>query len=255
MSRVRLAFQNANGRGQSYNQFVGMLTLDIKNAFNSVPWDRILDALIRKNTPPYLLNIIGQCLSGIVVYTPDGSARPVYVSCGVSQRSVLGPYLWNVLYDDLLAIQLPPDVEIITFADDLALVGTATVPYLLEARLERALRDVADWLAVNGLELAIDKSEVILLTNLNKHNRMTVEFGGLRFESKNAVKYLGVTIDPRLHFKEHAELAAKRASDTCHQLTQILPNSEDPGSVRGRCWPRWLPPGCFMELLVSLHNG
>jgi len=57
MSRVRSAVQNANdGRGQAYNLFVGMLTLDVKNAFNSAPWDKILDALARKNTPPYLLN-------------------------------------------------------------------------------------------------------------------------------------------------------------------------------------------------------
>jgi len=111
----------------------------------------------------------------IVVRAPDGSARHVDVSCGVLQGSVLGPDLWNALYDDLLKIQLPPDVEIISFADDVALVATATVSYLLEERLERALGDVADWLAANGLELAIDKSEAILLTNRNKHNRMTVE--------------------------------------------------------------------------------
>jgi len=56
---------------------------------------------------------------------------------------------------------------------------------------------------------------------------MTVRFQG-HFESKPAVKYLGVKIDPRLHFREHAELAAKRASDTCRQLTQILPNLRGP---------------------------
>jgi len=42
------------------------------------------------------------------------------------------------------------------------------------------------------------------------------------------VKYLGVSIDPRLHFREHAELAAKRVSVTCRQLTQILPNLRGP---------------------------
>jgi len=230
MSRVRAAVQDANGRGHAYNRFVGMLTLDVKNAFNSAPWDRIIDALVRKDAPPYLINIIGQYLSErkIVVHAPDGSSRHVDVSCGVPQGSVLGPDLWNVLYDDLLGIQLPPDVEVIAFADDVALMATATVPFLLEERLEQALGDVADWLAANGLELAIEKSEAILLTNRNKHNRMAVEFRGHRFESKSAVKYLGVIIDPRLHFKEHAELAAKRASDTCRQLTQILPNLRGP---------------------------
>jgi len=37
MCRVRRIFQDANGRGQAYNLFVGMLTLDVKNAFNSSP--------------------------------------------------------------------------------------------------------------------------------------------------------------------------------------------------------------------------
>lgn len=164
MSRVRSAVQYANARGQAYKLFVGMLTLVVKNAFNSARWDKILDALMRKNTPPYLRNIIGQYLSErrIVVHAPDGSARSVDVSCGVPQGSVLGPDLSNVLYDDLLGIRLPPDVEIIAFPDDVALMATATVPFLLEERLEQALGDVADWLAANGLELAIEKSELIL---------------------------------------------------------------------------------------------
>jgi len=230
MSKVRSAYRNANGRGQAYNLFVGMLTLDVKNAFNSAPWDKIIDALARKNTPPYLLNIIGRYLSErkIIVHAPDGSTRHVDVSCGVPQGSVLGPDLWNALYDELLEIQLPPDVEIVAFADDVALLATASVPFLLEERLEQALGDVVDWLTANGLELAIEKTEAVLLTNRNKHNRMTVRFRGHLFESKEAVKYLGVLIDPRLHFRQHAEQAAKRASDTCRHLTQILPNLRGP---------------------------
>lgn len=58
------------------------------------------------------------------------------VICGVPQGSVLGLDLWNVLYDVLLEIQLLPDVELIAFADDVALLATATVPFLLEERLE-----------------------------------------------------------------------------------------------------------------------
>jgi len=139
--------------GQAYNLFVGMLTLDVKNAFNSAPWDKILDALRRKSTPRYLLNILGQYLRDrrIVVYGNDGAARVVNVSCGVQQGSVLGPDLWNVLYDELLGISLPPNVEVIAFADDVALVATASVPYLLEERLEIALGDVVRCMSVNGL--------------------------------------------------------------------------------------------------------
>jgi len=63
MNRVRKIYPDANGRGQAYNLFVGMLTLDVKNAFNSAPWATILSSLEWKRTPSYLRNIIGQYLS------------------------------------------------------------------------------------------------------------------------------------------------------------------------------------------------
>lgn len=45
MSRVKTIFQNANGKGQGRNLFVGMLTLDVKNAFNSASSVGIRSAL------------------------------------------------------------------------------------------------------------------------------------------------------------------------------------------------------------------
>lgn len=38
----------------------------------------------------------------------------------MAQGSVLGPDLWNNLYDDILKIKLPNDSKLIDFADDLA---------------------------------------------------------------------------------------------------------------------------------------
>lgn len=225
MSRVRSVFQDANGRGQARNLFVGMLLLDVKNAFNSASWPCIMSALERKETPKYLRNIIGQYLSNrTILVSGGGRDRPIKVSCGVPQGSVIGPDLWNVLYDDLLRLNLPTNVEIIAFADDIALVATASTPFLLEELLEVALGAVMDWMRDNGLELAIEKTEAIVLTNRNKHNSMTVRCGLLSFPSVRCVKYLGVLLDARLHFNEHGEHAAARAGEACRQLTRILPN-------------------------------
>lgn len=58
MSRVRELVEVANGRCQAYNWYVGMITEDVKNAFNSVPWHHILEALRVKNVPEYLRSII-----------------------------------------------------------------------------------------------------------------------------------------------------------------------------------------------------
>lgn len=57
------------------------------------------------------------------------------LSSSVPQRSVLGPTLWNVLYDDHLRLPLPDGVEYLAFADDIALVATAE---------KHLLRDVDD---------------------------------------------------------------------------------------------------------------
>lgn len=97
---------------------------------------------------------------------------------------MLGPDLWNVMYDDLLKILLHRDVENIAFADDIALITTATVPYVLEDRLESAFTDIVKWMDETGLILAIEITEVVILTRRIIHNIMTVSYGNHRFESK-----------------------------------------------------------------------
>jgi len=80
------------------------------------------------------------------------------------------------MYDDLLKIALPEDTELLAFADDVAIVCTAQVPFLLEERLGTALQDVVGWMSENNLELALQKTEAIVFTNRNTRNTMNVEF-------------------------------------------------------------------------------
>lgn len=45
---------------------------------------------------------------------------------------MLGPALWDVAYSSILRMEVPPGVQPIGFADDLAIVGTAVTGELLE---------------------------------------------------------------------------------------------------------------------------
>lgn len=128
------------------------------------------------------------------------------------------------MYDDLLKIRLPEDTELVPFADDVAVITTGVVPFLLEERMGEALSDVIAWMTTHGLELALQKTEAIVFTKKNKRNTMTVKYLQNAFTSSRCVKYLGVLFDPRLHFQEHAMQAAKRAAEAGRCLTQILPN-------------------------------
>lgn len=183
ITRLQAVIRNANGRTSAYNKYVGMLTLNVKNAFNSASWDSILRALERTETPKYLQNILGQYLSKrrIVFDRSDGTSINTDVSCDVPQGSVLGPDLWNLMYDGLMRISLLEDTELIAFADYVAIVCTAQIPFLLEERLEAALQDVVSWMTENGLELSLFKTEAIVLTNRNDRNSITVELPPHRF--------------------------------------------------------------------------
>lgn len=49
------------------------------------------------------------------------------------------PALWNIYYDNLLRLELPPGSVTVGFADDVAVVVTAHIPALIKSRLKSAV--------------------------------------------------------------------------------------------------------------------
>jgi len=100
------------------------VSLDIANAFNTLPWRWIVGAL-HHHVPRYLIAMIGDYFRGRVLEyrDRDGTVKERSVGCGIPQGSVLGPLLWNLAYDRVLRSALPPGSTVVCYADDTSCPG------------------------------------------------------------------------------------------------------------------------------------
>lgn len=73
---------------------------------------------------------------------------------------------------------MPHGVEIIAFADDVALVPKTVITFKVKELLEEAAEITLQWLENTGLEVAITKSEEMLYNKKRKHNTITVNMRG-----------------------------------------------------------------------------
>ena len=111
--------------------FCAVVTLDVKNAFNTANWEHIYQAPNRR-LPLYLMRVTSSYLEDrtLMVETDDGT-KDIEITAGVAQESVGGPTIWNIHYDALLRLILPKDVVLVGYAGDVAMVAVvATIEEL-----------------------------------------------------------------------------------------------------------------------------
>ncbi|XP_076482272.1 uncharacterized protein LOC143303942 [Bombus vancouverensis nearcticus] len=85
------------------------VSLDVTNAFNSIPWARIVESLRHFEVPAYLVGIIPAYLTDrYIVYAGKNGEERRRIERGVPQGSVLGPILWITAYDSVLRCPMPP---------------------------------------------------------------------------------------------------------------------------------------------------
>lgn len=206
-----------------------VVTLDVRNAFNSASWQLILEKLRSRGISESLIKIVASYLSERkILLESDSEPKLIKINSGVPQGSVMGPTLWNVLYDEVLTTELPAGVKLVGFADDIAVVAKAKSEELLTNLVNRGLQRVAKGMKRLHLELAPEKTEAVLLTRRRKIRPILFEVQGTTFGPTKAVKYLGVWLDTKMTFAEHVNQAIIKAEKTIKALSNLMPNIGGP---------------------------
>lgn len=209
------------------------ISLDISNAFNSLPWPSVGDALRNRGVPDYLRRILGSYLSQRSVEYSDGNGvahtRPM--TAGVPQGSVLGPVLWNLCFDSIPRVKVERGCAVICYADDTLVLGSGrdaeTAVIMANIQVARVCRRIAHL----GLKVAAEKTEAVLFNR--RHGRARVDVPEIRIGStvvplSKSMKYLGVYLDSRLSFRDHFSYVELKCGKVIRALSRLMPNLRGP---------------------------
>ncbi|GBP55046.1 Probable RNA-directed DNA polymerase from transposon BS [Eumeta japonica] len=165
---------------------------------------------------------------GLIIDEQFGFARPLMhegthstrrlIRAGVPQGSALSPLLYSAYTND---IPRPTSgVQLALFADDTALFYKSKNRSSLSTflRLQRAIDELGQWFRLWKIEVNPEKSAAIQFKYSKHRSKFVVDWNTPSLKMLNAripwqrsYKYLGVTLDKNLHFREHIARVRKNA--------------------------------------------
>ena len=209
---------------------VAMVSIDFSKAFDQIDHGLLLQKLLnydRKIVPndfiiwlrSYLTNRTQQVvLNGYYSETLN-------ITSGVPQGSTLGPYLFNIFVSDLNTVN--DDSKLVKFADDTEIL----VPLLKKSIHEdcvvlgNEINNVLQWSITNNMKINTQKCKILYFRRASPNNCILPhEFHGINCCTN--LKFLGITLNENLDFKEHFGLVLKKASQRLYFL-RILKRSHD----------------------------
>ena len=191
---------------QAFNkkQFCMSIFVDIEKAYESVWTDGLLDELVELGMQGRLLGFLRNFVTSRSFQTKVGgeTSEKFYPQYGLPQGSILSPLLFNLLTSNYHRL-LPSNVSSTMYADDLAMWAVGGDITILRNSIQQALDDVAGWFDTMGFKLSKEKTHVVIFSKRKAQTFAPIKLEGSNIPVQRATKYLGLTLDSRLHWGDH----------------------------------------------------
>lgn len=196
--------------------------IDISGAFDNMWWQSVFRSLRKSHVSTSLYEIIKEYFRErkVTVRSRHDSISKV-LTRGCPQGSVIGPVAWNLVFDEMINMQIE-GVTQIAYADDLALVVRGNSRAELERRADNALITVNRWVKLHRMELAVNKTKIMMLKGkLSSNRRPSVRVGASPVSYAASLKYLGIILDDRGSFVPHMVHIRDKVTRLCAQIARI----------------------------------
>ena len=190
------------------NRVVGVVFIDFKKAFDSVPHHQLLLKLQRAGISGNLLLWIRNYLCDRRQFTKTGlcDSERESVDYGVPQGSVLGPLLFALFCDDLPDCARHDDEKLEMYADDTTLTSIGETVDQVILKLNETLGFESEWCYKNGMTVHPAKTEAMLIKRGTFVGPLPpVQLNGSLVKWVKKAKSLGMTLDNKLKWNGHTE--------------------------------------------------
>ena len=184
--------------------------LGVAQAFDKV-WHHRLEYKMDRDLPKHYSQILKSYISNrhFRVKHEDSYSELKKISAGVPQGSVLGPILYLLYTSDIPECE---EATIATFADDTAIIAEGNSIEEATEKLQTASDKVNCWTKRWRIKLNEAKSVHVNFTN-RKINYLPVVINQQLIPHENNAKYLGMTLDAKLHWKVHVKKKRTELND------------------------------------------
>ena len=199
------------------------LFLDVKGAFDYVSKNRLLQALIDLGLPRSLIRWTESFLTNRALqlnFDNQVEASPSPINTGIPQGSPISPilfliYVRELFVDDQAIMQ-------ISYIDDLSITTSSSSFGKNVQILQKALASLYKKATHLAIQFDSAKTELIHFGKSKGHDTSILLPTQERIIPSSEVKWLGITFDYNLSYKQHIATQASKAFSTFQRMSRLV---------------------------------
>lgn len=184
--------------------YTSAVFIDIQGAYDNVNIHKLCHKILHLGVGPKTAGIIFDLLFGRQIYirtNPLDNSLSRIVYTGLPQGSILSPLLFIIYTYDIFSVSY--NSTLLQYADDLVIYSSSKDLDSSIINLDMSIFSLIEYLDNNNLTISNSKSSVCIFSKRKIPNWLNISLGNLDFPVVPSVRYLGLTLDNKLLWKDH----------------------------------------------------